>query len=54
MSVASSRHPSAALSQRHRDSEASQISVSLLPDVQNRMSIPAVNKQYRSSVVTTI
>ena len=52
-SIASSRHLSSVLSQRKRDSDTSQISISLLPDVQSRMSMQAVNKQYRSSVVAT-
>jgi hypothetical protein len=51
-SIASSRHLSSVLSQRKRDSDTSQISISLLPDVQSRMSMPAV-KQYRASVVAT-
>jgi hypothetical protein len=53
MSIASSHHLSSVLSQRKRDSDASQNSISLLPEVQSRMSIPAVNKQYRLSVPAT-
>jgi hypothetical protein len=49
----SSRRMSSGLSQRKRDSVTSQNSISLLPDIQNRISITPNYKQYRQSFVTT-
>jgi hypothetical protein len=53
-SQASSIRIPSVLSQRKRDSVNSQSSISVLTDIQNRVVIPPVYKQYRQSVVTTI
>lgn len=53
LSQASSRRVSSVLSQRKRDSITSQASISLLADVQNRITIPPIHKQYRQSTITT-
>lgn len=52
-SQTSSRRVSSVLSQRKRDSITSQASISILPDVQNRIAIPPVYKQYRQSTIPT-
>jgi len=53
MSPTPSRRMSSVLSQRKRDSDGSQKSISILTDLQNRISIPPVYKQYRHSIATT-
>jgi len=53
MSQSSSRRMSSGLSQRQIDSLTSQLSTSILPDVQNRLAVPPVYKHYQQSVVTT-
>ena len=51
--TSSSRHLSSVMSHRKRDSDVSQVSVSMLADLQSRLSVAPVHKQYRPSIVTT-
>jgi len=48
----SSRRMSSVLSQRQRDSDSSQKSITILTDTQNRISIPTIYKPHRQSIVT--
>lgn len=51
--ASSSRHLSSVMSHRKRDSDVSQVSVSMIADLQSRLSVAPVHKQYRPSLVTT-
>ncbi len=51
-SPSSSRRVSSVLSQHQRDSDSSQKSITILRDIKNRLSLPAVYKPYRQSIVT--
>ena len=51
--TSSSRHLSSVMSHRKRDSDVSQISTSMIADLQSRLSVAPVHKQHRPSMVTT-